>query len=42
MTPRRACVVANGTGKKMKKSKLELEAETAGNLDEPFDDEINF
>lgn len=42
MTPRRARVIANGTGKKTKESKSELEAETAGTPDEPFDDDIPF
>ncbi len=41
ISPRRARVVANGTGKKTAKSKLELEAETTGNPD-AFDDEVNF
>ncbi len=42
MSPRRARPITNGTAKKTKKSKLGLEAETTGNPDEPFDDEIHF
>ncbi len=41
MLPRHARAVTNGTPKKMKESKPELEAE-AGNPDEPFDDDISF
>ena len=40
MSPRRARPITNGTVKKTEKSKLKLEAETAGNPDEPFDDEM--
>lgn len=42
MTPRRARLVSNGTPSKSKKQKPQGEAETAGNLAEPFDDEIPF
>ena len=38
MTARRARVIANGTAKKTKESKPQLE----GNPDEPFNDDINF
>ncbi len=41
MSPRRARPITNGTSKKTKQSRLG-EGETAGNLDEPFDDEIPF